>query len=130
MTAQLSLDLKSLSVEALQKLMQDAKAAIEAQAKIEKLRADLTALIEAEGLTVADVFPPVAAPVRDLPHDLPVRRGRKPGAQTGRKPVGDAKYENPTDPSQRWTGKGRKPFWVSEALAAGTTLDALAIKQA
>lgn len=38
-----------------------------------------------------------------------------------------AKYANPGDVSQTWTGRGRKPKWVEEALAAGKSLDDLAI---
>ncbi|MFP7674383.1 H-NS family nucleoid-associated regulatory protein [Marivita sp. S0852] len=40
---------------------------------------------------------------------------------------GPAKYANPADKSQTWTGKGRKPNWVNEALAAGKSLDDLKI---
>ncbi|MFD2440579.1 H-NS histone family protein [Paracoccus kondratievae] len=32
------------------------------------------------------------------------------------------KYANPEDPSQTWTGRGRKPRWVQEALDAGKNL--------
>nr|WP_322868138.1 H-NS histone family protein [Aquicoccus sp. G2-2]MEA1114438.1 H-NS histone family protein [Aquicoccus sp. G2-2] len=37
------------------------------------------------------------------------------------------KYANPKDPSQKWTGRGRRPAWVVEALEAGKTLDDLTI---
>lgn len=37
------------------------------------------------------------------------------------------KYANPNDKSQTWTGKGRKPNWVNDALAAGKSLEDLAI---
>lgn len=37
------------------------------------------------------------------------------------------KYKNPNDPSQTWTGKGRKPNWVNDALAEGKTMDDLSI---
>lgn len=40
---------------------------------------------------------------------------------------GAPKYANPADPSQTWTGRGRKPNWVNDALAEGTSLDTLAI---
>lgn len=40
---------------------------------------------------------------------------------------GVAKYANPADPSQTWTGRGRQPGWVKEALAAGKSLDTMAI---
>lgn len=38
-----------------------------------------------------------------------------------------AKYRNPTDPTQTWSGRGRKPFWVHEALSAGYDITDLEI---
>jgi DNA-binding protein H-NS len=40
---------------------------------------------------------------------------------------GAAKYANPADASQTWTGRGRQPNWVKAALKAGKSLDSLAI---
>lgn len=40
---------------------------------------------------------------------------------------GAPKYANPADPSQTWTGRGRKPNWVIAALDEGKTLDDLTI---
>lgn len=40
---------------------------------------------------------------------------------------GIAKYANPEDSSQTWTGKGRKPKWVIEALEAGKSVEELEI---
>lgn len=40
---------------------------------------------------------------------------------------GAPKYANPADPSQTWTGRGRQPNWVKEALAAGKSMDDLAL---
>ena len=40
---------------------------------------------------------------------------------------GVAKYANPADPTQTWTGRGRQPAWVKEALAAGKPLSSMAI---
>jgi DNA-binding protein H-NS len=37
------------------------------------------------------------------------------------------KYANPADASDTWSGRGRKPRWVVAALAAGKSLDDLAI---
>ncbi len=31
------------------------------------------------------------------------------------------KFANPADPSQTWTGRGRQPLWMAEALASGKT---------
>ncbi|MGR3805404.1 H-NS histone family protein [Marinibacterium profundimaris] len=35
------------------------------------------------------------------------------------KPVSPPKYRNPDDPTQTWTGRGRKPGWFNDALANG-----------
>ncbi|BAK76139.1 histone family protein nucleoid-structuring protein H-NS [Pseudogulbenkiania sp. NH8B] len=43
-----------------------------------------------------------------------------------RKPV-EAKYCHPQNPELTWTGRGRKPLWVQELLAAGKNLEDLAI---
>jgi DNA-binding protein H-NS len=40
---------------------------------------------------------------------------------------GAPKYANPADPTQTWTGRGRKPNWVTAALESGKSLDDLAI---
>lgn len=51
----------------------------------------------------------------------------------GGKPVkvapakGVAKYANPADRSQTWTGRGRQPAWVKDTLAQGKPLSSLAI---
>ncbi|MDR0564077.1 MAG: H-NS histone family protein [Azoarcus sp.] len=37
------------------------------------------------------------------------------------------KYRNPVNPSQGWTGHGRKPRWVIDYLANGGTIDKLAV---
>lgn len=38
-----------------------------------------------------------------------------------------AKYRNPENAEQTWTGRGRKPQWVSDALANGGSLEAMLI---
>lgn len=40
--------------------------------------------------------------------------------------AGRADYVNPDNPEQVWSGRGRRPGWVRDALAAGRTLDDLA----
>jgi DNA-binding protein H-NS len=42
-------------------------------------------------------------------------------------PKGAAKYANPANASQTWTGRGRQPNWVKSALAAGKKLESMAI---
>ncbi|WP_170327167.1 H-NS histone family protein [Ruegeria arenilitoris] len=38
-----------------------------------------------------------------------------------------AKYKNPANPEQTWSGRGRKPQWVHEALNAGADIADLEI---
>lgn len=48
------------------------------------------------------------------------------GTKKTRLPV-PAKYCNPDDASQTWTGRGRQPGWVKQALDGGKELTDLAI---
>lgn len=53
--------------------------------------------------------------------------GKAGKAAKAASPKGAAKYANPADASQTWTGRGRQPNWVKDALAAGKSLDSMAI---
>lgn len=48
------------------------------------------------------------------------------GGKKARKP-GIPKYQHPDDSTITWTGKGRRPDWVKEALESGKSLEDLAI---
>ena len=37
------------------------------------------------------------------------------------------KYRNPKDPSETWSGRGKKPRWLTAALKAGHTIQEFAI---
>ena len=45
----------------------------------------------------------------------------------GKGSKGVAKYANPANSSQTWTGRGRKPNWVIDALKSGKSLDDMAL---
>lgn len=64
------------------------------------------------------------------PEDLftTAKRGRKPGSTNSgeRKPVAP-KYRN--EAGETWTGRGKQPKWVAEALASGLTLEDLMIEK-
>ncbi len=47
--------------------------------------------------------------------------------QRGRKGVVVVKYRNPKDASQTWSGRGRKPNWLVEALKKGAKIEAFAV---
>ena len=70
--------------------------------EIKKRVADLA---ETHGFSVAELFGGA--------------RGRGPGKT---KSVGVAKYANPENKLDTWTGRGRKPNWVVERLKKGAKL--------
>lgn len=39
--------------------------------------------------------------------------------------AGEPKFRNPDNPDQTWTGKGKRPNWLNEALAQGRPLEEL-----
>ena len=53
-------------------------------------------------------------------NDLFGKRGAKKGS-------GHAKYRNPKDTSQTWTGRGRKPNWLVDAVKKGAKLESFEI---
>lgn len=62
-----------------------------------------------------------------------VRRGsRKPSNAVGTKrrpyPQVLPKYRNPTQPSETWAGRGRRPRWVEMQLSLGTRLQDMVIR--
>lgn len=57
--------------------------------------------------------------------DIMGLESNKPRKTKGKKVA--PKYQNPNDNSQTWTGRGRKPLWVEEALKKGKKLEDLAI---
>ncbi len=61
---------------------------------------------------------------RDLGFSLAELTGVSP---VRKRPATAAKYANPANPADTWSGRGRKPRWYVEALAAGKTPEDLAI---
>ncbi|MBM5571933.1 MULTISPECIES: H-NS histone family protein [Deefgea] len=53
--------------------------------------------------------------------------GEVSGKKGAKKAPAAAAYMNPADASQTWSGRGRKPQWVHDAIANGATLDTLKI---
>ncbi|ANB18925.1 H-NS family nucleoid-associated regulatory protein [Dokdonella koreensis] len=98
----MAIDIKNLNHNQLNDLIGRAQQRQEelAKDKLSKLRDKVVALITAEGFTVDDVF----------------GTGRKAARRVSKvKP----KYRNPADPSQTWTGRGKRPRWFNAALSAG-----------
>jgi DNA-binding protein H-NS len=76
--------------------------AADAQATREQLRA----IAEKSGFSLAELF------------------GGKRGGKRGPAAV---KYRNPKDTSQTWTGRGRKPNWLVDAVKKGAKIDSFSV---
>ena len=65
--------------------------------------------------------------IQDLARSAGLDVSLKPAGKRGKKrSVGPAKYRNPANAEETWSGRGRKPRWVEEAINAGKTLQDLA----
>ncbi|MCI5109342.1 MAG: H-NS histone family protein [Marivita sp.] len=103
----MSIDLNNMSKDELQKLIKDAEKALKT--------------IESRRLTEAKKAAESAAKEYGFSLDELLGRPQKTASKSA------PKYKNPADPTQTWTGKGRKPNWVNDALKAGKTMDDLKI---
>lgn len=108
----MSIDLSTYSVaqlEALATQVQDEIQRKKAQAK-KNLIADLERVARDAGVSLSDLFGEKAAPA-----------AKKPRAAVA------AKYRNPNNTDQTWSGRGRQPLWLAALLAEGKKLEELAI---
>lgn len=105
------MDLKKMSIPELQKMAEDAlKLAEEKKASAkQELAASITKQIEEAGFTFDEVFPSRAAK-----------------STKGTRAPAEIKYRHPEDPTLTWTGRGRKPRWLVEALDAGKDIESFA----
>ena len=69
-----------------------------------ELKHKIAALAEDSGFSVSELF------------------GNTRGAAKGKSP-GIAKYKNPDNHAETWTGRGRKPNWLVGKLAKGSKMD-------
>jgi len=83
------------------------------QDEVKKAREQILAIAQ-------DVGVPVAALIKV--NGAKADAGKK-GGKNGAAQQGQARYRNPADESQTWTGRGRQPKWIAEGLAGGKSLD-------
>ena len=116
----MTIDISGLSkpeVIALAKRVERAIAAFDAQ-NLARARKEAQRVAREYGVSVEDLMGAAPSPAKSKskPKSKPKRRGKVA-----------PKYRNPTDPSQTWTGRGRQPAWVAEALSSGACLADLSI---
>jgi len=79
------------------------------------------AQVEELGFPIGDLIDALSGGVR-------VRARRTAPADSGRSVVAP-KYQHPTNPSVTWSGRGKHPRWVNDALAGGASMASLLINK-
>jgi DNA-binding protein H-NS len=103
-------ELEGMPIKDLRALKEKIDNAIVERQKTERaeLLAKMVALADESGLTIDDV--------------LGTRRGKGSRGQVA------VKYRNPDDPSETWTGRGRKPRWLTAKLSRrGASIEDFAV---
>ena len=109
----MAVNLDNLSHQELQAVIKEAQSHMKSAHSnlIQDVRKKIDALLSANGLTLAQVYP--------------TRGGKKaPGQKFSVAP----KYRNPADPSKTWSGRGKQPLWFVDAVKKrGVTAESLLI---
>jgi len=101
-------ELDRMSLKELQELelkVQRAKVSAQDRGRAD-LRRKIETIVADAGFKISDIF----------------------GGRGGKGRAVAAKYVNPDDPSETWTGRGRKPRWLNAKLQEGAKLDKFLIK--
>ena len=108
----MTIDVSIYSIAQLEALAEQVQEEIKRKRAVAKkqLMADLERVARDAGVSLAELFGDKAAPA-----------AKKPRAAVA------AKYRNPNNPDQTWSGRGRQPVWLAALLADGHTLSSLAI---
>lgn len=114
----MKIDLKTMTRKELEKLAGDVEKALEKLRKqdLKKVRKEMEKIASAHGVKVEEVFG--------------AKLASKTAGKSAKKPAkakAPAKYANPADKSQTWTGKGRQPNWFKAATQAGAAPESMAI---
>lgn len=78
---------------------------------VQKAREQVLAIAKDAGLSVEDLL---------------ATSSKKVNKKSGQKV--QPQYQDPKDTTRTWTGRGRKPKWVADALAGGKKLDDFRMK--
>ena len=66
----------------------------------------------------------------ELPNGEPAQVERSSAQERRRYPRVLPKYQNPDEPSETWSGRGKQPRWLAQALKTGHTIDEFVIAEA
>ncbi|MBF6025954.1 H-NS family nucleoid-associated regulatory protein [Lysobacter niastensis] len=122
----MSIDISSLSAKELDSLISQAKkrkTTLNKRKPIALVRKKLTQLAKAEGYSIAELFGGGGgSSVAKAPA---AARSRKPRKALGKVA---AKYRNPANPGETWSGRGKQPRWMAAYTATGRKPEDFLIK--
>jgi DNA-binding protein H-NS len=97
------MNLAELSIAELQELQANIEKEIQVRraAERDRLKKQFQEQAQAVGLTLDEIF------------------GKGPAGKGAAK----VKFRDPEDPSKTWAGRGRKPVWLVDAIAAGRDIE-------
>jgi len=106
----MTINLDELSLPQLKTLRRDIEKAIESfeTRRLQAARSVLEAKAAELGVSLTEIM----------------ALGSKPQRQ---RPSGPARFRNPENSDQTWSGRGRKPAWFAAALARGVSQDKLMV---
>ena len=113
----MSINLDELSVDELEKLIKQAESALDkkrkaelknAQAVLEKMAKDL-------GVDPQDLL-------KNAADKKKTTRKKAAKKKTGVRRPAKVKFRDPNNSSNTWTGRGKRPLWLQDALSKGANL--------
>jgi DNA-binding protein H-NS len=107
----MAIDLKAMSRKDLMKLKEDV----------------VKALRDAETRERREALKAAEKAAAEFGFSLTELSGITGGKGSSKGPKAAPKYRNPDDPEQTWSGRGRKPQWIHDAMAKGIDVSDLEI---
>jgi DNA-binding protein H-NS len=113
MDSSLIAQINTLSPAELERLIEEASRVKQVKYREGRMhmRRRLIDLAATEGYTVEELFG--------------IPKGMLPPAE---RKAADAKFRNPENPAQSWPGRGKRPRWLQEAIAAGARLESFRVR--
>lgn len=130
----MAINLNTLSSKELDTLINQAKKrkdTLKKRKPITTVRNQLIAAAKRDGYTIEELFGQISSA-----KTTGAKRGPAPGKKrvtkakrsTAGKKV-PAKYRNPSNAQETWTGRGKQPLWVANLVKRGQKLESLLIKK-
>jgi DNA-binding protein H-NS len=118
----MTINLDELSIDELEKLIKQAESALEKKRKAElkNAQAVLEKMAKELGVDPSELL----KGANDKKASRKKRAGKKKAGV--RKPAA-VKYRDPNNSSNTWTGRGKRPLWLQDALSKGAKLEDFAV---